>query len=203
MNKLIVASHNSGKVREIANELSAYQIDVSAQSEFDIGSAAETAPTFVENALIKARHACLHTGLPALADDSGLEVNVLQGQPGIYSARYAGENATDAMNNEKLLKTLQAVPEEKRQARYQCFMVFLRTVDDPTPIICQGTWEGTILSSPQGDGGFGYDPLFYIAELECTAAELDINKKNKLSHRGKALKAMLPNIAAYFQSHHE
>ena len=200
MNKLIVASHNSGKVREIADELKSHHIKVLALCEFDISAVAETACTFVENALIKARHACLHTGLPALADDSGLEVDALKGQPGIYSARYAGEHATDTMNNAKLLTALEAVPEERRQARYQCVMVFLRAVDDPTPLICQGTWEGTILSYPQGEGGFGYDPLFYIPKLECTAAELDLTKKNKLSHRGQALKAMLPGITDFFQS---
>jgi XTP/dITP diphosphohydrolase len=171
--------------------LSKLRIEVIPQSRFDVPEVAETGLSFVENAIIKARHAARHTGFAAIADDSGLEVDALDGQPGIYSARYAGLGASDQENLEKLLKDLKNTPEEQRHARYQCFIVYMQHWQDPTPLICQGTWEGCILSAPQGSGGFGYDPIFYLPSHHCTAAELSAEEKNRLSHRGKALRALL------------
>jgi XTP/dITP diphosphohydrolase len=188
---IVLASHNPGKLQEMNYILSKLRIEVIPQSRFDVPEVAETGLSFVENAIIKARHAARHTGFAAIADDSGLEVDALDGQPGIYSARYAGLGASDQKNLEKLLKDLKKTPEEQRHARYQCFIVYMQHWQDPTPLICQGTWEGCILSAPQGSGGFGYDPIFYLPSYHCTAAELPAEEKNRLSHRGKALRALL------------
>ncbi len=190
----VLASNNQGKLREMAAILRELRIEVLAQSAFNPPEVAETGLTFVENAILKARNAAHHTGLPAIADDSGLEVDALAGQPGIYSARYAGTQASDQENLEKLLEDLKAIPEEKYSARYQCLVVYMRHWKDPTPLICQGTWEGCIVSTPQGQGGFGYDPIFYIPAYNCTAAELNSDEKNRLSHRGKALRALLNTL---------
>ena len=191
MQKIVLASNNAGKVREINQILAGLDFEVMPQAEFDIPEADETGLTFVENAILKARHAAQLSGLPAIADDSGLEVDALQGAPGIYSARYAGVGASDADNLNKLLDALQGVPTAERTARFQCLMVFMRHGEDPTPLICQGTWEGRILETAQGENGFGYDPVFYVPERDCSSAQLDADTKNSLSHRGKALKQLL------------
>jgi len=191
MSTIVLASGNAGKVREIHELLAEFDIEVRAQNEFSVPEAAETGLTFVENALIKARNAARHTGLPALADDSGLEVDVLNGAPGIYSSRYAGADADDRANLEKLLADLEGVPDERRSARFQCLVVYLRHECDPTPLICQGTWEGRILHAPRGTGGFGYDPVFFVPTEDRASAELPPEIKNRLSHRGQALRALL------------
>ncbi|QBQ53164.1 RdgB/HAM1 family non-canonical purine NTP pyrophosphatase [Nitrosococcus wardiae] len=189
--QIILASNNPGKLREMGEILSKLSMEVISQSAFKVPEVAETGLSFVENALIKARNAARHTGLAAIADDSGLEVDALDGQPGIHSARYAGPNATDRENLEKLLENLKEVAKNQLNVRYQCVIVYMRHWQDPTPRICQGTWEGQIISPPQGSGGFGYDPIFYLPERHCTAAELPPAEKNRLSHRGKALRALL------------
>jgi len=194
MDKIVLASNNAGKLREINDLLKAYDINVVPQADYDVDEVAETGLTFVENAIIKARYAALKTGLPAIADDSGIEVDALNGAPGIYSARFSGEDASDKDNNKKLLQELKDMPAEKRTARYQCVMVFMRHAADPTPIIASGSWEGVILESAKGSGGFGYDPLFYIPTHQCTAAELSAELKNKLSHRSKALISLLHEL---------
>lgn len=194
MDNIVLASNNAGKVREINELLKAFDFNVVPQSDYDLDSVAETGLTFVENAIIKARYATLKTGLPAIADDSGIEVDALNGAPGIYSARFSGEDATDKTNNIKLLDDLKDIPKAERTARYQCVMVFMRHAADPTPIIASGSWEGIILDSPKGDGGFGYDPLFYVATHQCAAAELSAELKNKLSHRSKALINLLHQL---------
>ncbi|MDH5191515.1 MAG: XTP/dITP diphosphatase [Gammaproteobacteria bacterium] len=191
MSKIVLASSNKGKLKEINQLLSSTDLDVVSQSEFNITDADETGLTFVENAIIKARHAAAHAKLPAIADDSGLEVDALDGAPGIYSARYGGENTTDQKNLEKLLLELKDVPEEQRTARFQCLMVYMRHENDPVPVICQGTWEGRILFEPKGVNGFGYDPVFYVPTHDCSSAELEPDLKNELSHRGQALKKLV------------
>lgn len=196
--KVVLASSNAGKLREFKALLAQCDFDVLPQSEFNIPEADETGLTFVENAIIKARNACEHSGLPAIADDSGIEVDVLNGQPGIYSARFSnGWNdspASDHNNNDYLLHKLQDVEAERRTARYQCVLVYMRHSADPTPIICQGSWEGRILFEEQGNNGFGYDPLFYVPEFDCASAQLDKALKNKISHRGRALQALLTEL---------
>jgi XTP/dITP diphosphohydrolase len=187
---LVLASNNKGKVREFNTLLSDVGFEVFPQGHFNIPSVEETGLTFVENAILKARAACQATNLPALADDSGIEIDALNGAPGIYSARFAGEQATDEQNNQLLLEKLKETPKEQRTARYQCVLVYMRHALDPTPLICQGTWEGTILFEPRGNNGFGYDPLFYVAEHNCSAAELSPEIKNTLSHRGQALRLL-------------
>ena len=195
MNKTIVlASSNAGKVRELNQLLGGLQLEVVPQSHLNVADADETGLTFVENAILKARHAAQHTGLPALADDSGLEVDALHGAPGIYSARYAGAKASDTENLQKLLGLLKDVPQEKRGARFQCVLVYLRHALDPTPLICQGTWEGRILHEPRGANGFGYDPVFYVPTHAVSAAELSPETKNFLSHRGQALRQLLAGL---------
>jgi XTP/dITP diphosphohydrolase len=191
MKQVVLASSNPGKVREINELLANLALNVVPQSEYGVTDAEETGLTFVENAILKARNAALHTGLPAIADDSGIEVDALNGAPGIYSARYAGTGAGDRANLEKLLAELAGVPEEKRTARFQCLMVYLRHAHDPVPLICQGTWEGRILLAPRGDNGFGYDPVFYVPTHDCSSAELPPEIKNTLSHRGQALRNLL------------
>ena len=187
MQDIVLASSNPGKVREINQVLAGLNVIVRPQAEFNVIDAEETGLTFVENAILKARNAAQHTGLPAIADDSGLEVDALAGAPGIYSARYAGVGATDLENLEKLLDALADVPEENRSARFQCLMVYMRHADDPTPLICQGSWEGRILTAARGSNGFGYDPVFYVPTHNCASAELAADIKNSLSHRGQAL----------------
>ncbi len=190
MTRIVLATGNAGKVREMGEILAPFGFEVVAQSALEVPEAEETGRTFVENAILKARNAAAHTGLPAIADDSGLEVDALGGAPGIHSARYAGPGAGDADNVAKLLRALEGVEEARRTARFQCLMVYMRHADDPTPLIFQGTWEGRILTAPRGDGGFGYDPVFLAGELGRTAAELDPATKNRLSHRGQALRAL-------------
>jgi XTP/dITP diphosphohydrolase len=184
---IVLASNNAGKLREINELLSAERIRVIPQGELGVSEAEETGLSFVENALLKARNAAAHSGLAAIADDSGIEVDALKGAPGIYSARYAGAGASDAANLDHLLAELRDVREAERTARYQCLMVYMRHAQDPTPVICQGTWEGRILFAPRGENGFGYDPVFYVPETGCSAAELPSATKNRLSHRGQAL----------------
>jgi len=193
--RIVLATGNQGKVREMADLLSDFGFDVRAQSEFKVSEVAETGSTFIENAIIKARHAAKETGLPAIADDSGLEVDFLKGAPGIYSARYAGEGASDQQNLEKLLDAMQGVPEPERTARFHCVLVLMRHENDPTPIVCHGKWEGRILTQAQGDNGFGYDPVFYVPEHKCASAELEPARKKQLSHRGKALKQLFATLA--------
>lgn len=196
MKKIVLASNNAGKVREIDQMLAKVNLHVVPQSEFNISDVEETGLSFVENAIIKARHAARESGLPAIADDSGLEVDALQGAPGIYSARYAGENASDEENLQKLLQALKNVAETERTARFQCLMVFMRHATDPTPLIFQGTWEGTITREPAGDNGFGYDPVFFVADKNCTSAQLPAEVKNQLSHRAKALNALVNHLTS-------
>ncbi len=190
MKKFVLASNNKGKLREFNDMFASMSINVLPQSEFDIEEVEETGLSFVENAILKARNAALHSGLPAIADDSGIEVDALQGAPGIYSARFAGVGASDADNLKKLLDELKGVPTEKRSARFQCLLVYMRHANDPTPVICQGTWEGVILEAPQGKNGFGYDPVFWVPEKNCSSAQLDADVKNSMSHRGKALQLL-------------
>ncbi|HED34361.1 MAG TPA: RdgB/HAM1 family non-canonical purine NTP pyrophosphatase [Gammaproteobacteria bacterium] len=194
MNKIVLASGNAGKVQEINKLLSSHGIDVVAQTEFDVPEAVEDGLTFVENALKKARHAAKLTGLPAIADDSGIEVDALDKRPGIYSARYSGEGATDTENNEKMLAELKDVAEADRTARYWCVMVYLENENDPTPIITQGSLEGRMMTTPQGEGGFGYDPIFWLPEQNCAAAQLSMEEKNKISHRAIALNALAEEL---------
>ncbi len=185
--KWVLATGNQGKVKEMSELLNSFSIEVLPQSKFNVPDVPETGTTFVENAIIKARHAAKLTGLPAIADDSGLEVDFLNGQPGIYSARYAGELATDQDNIDKLLNKLEGINPEQRKARFQCVLVYLRHELDPTPIICQGTWEGSITESVDGENGFGYDPVFWVESEQSTSAQLSKQRKSELSHRGKAL----------------
>jgi XTP/dITP diphosphohydrolase len=191
MSKIILASGNAGKLKEFSALLCGLDMDVIPQSDFNVSEAEETGLTFVENAIIKARHACLHTGLPAIADDSGIEVDALNGAPGIYSARYSGVGASNQQNLEALLSALKDTPEPQRTARYQCVIVYLRHAEDPTPIICQASWEGKILIAPIGDDGFGYDPIFWVEKSNCSAAQLTAQQKHAISHRGKATQQFL------------
>jgi XTP/dITP diphosphohydrolase len=188
--KAVLASSNAGKLRELAEILAPLGYQLIAQTALGIDTPPETGTTFAENALLKARHAARLSGLPALADDSGIEVDALGGRPGVYSARYAGEHATDAANLQKMLDELSGVPPEQRTARYQCVIAFASTADDPAPLIAHGTWEGRVLTQPRGTGGFGYDPIFQPEGLDLTAAELSAAEKNARSHRGKALRAL-------------
>ena len=182
MTRVVLATTNPGKLSEIQTLLAALEMTIMPQSAFQVPSVEETGLSFVENAIIKARHAAGHTGLPAIADDSGLEVDALAGMPGIRSARYAGPRASDKENVDKLLKELRQVPESQRQARFHCVLVYLRHAADPTPLICQGSWAGHIALLAGGSHGFGYDPVFYLPELGRTAAELEPEHKNRLSH---------------------
>jgi XTP/dITP diphosphohydrolase len=191
MKNIVLASSNPGKVREINQLLAELDMHVVAQGDYGVMDAEETGLTFVENAILKARNAAAHTGQPAIADDSGIEVDALNGAPGIYSARYAGAGASDQDNLQKLLEALRDVPEAGRTARFQCLMVYMRHGEDPTPLICQGTWEGRILFEPRGENGFGYDPVFHVPTHNCSSAELEPDVKNTLSHRGQALRLLL------------
>jgi len=188
--RIVLATGNQGKVKEMGEILAPFDLQIVPQSEFSVPEADETGLSFVENAIIKARNAAAHTGLPAIADDSGLEVDFLKGAPGIYSSRFAGVDATSQDNRIKLLADMKDVPDEKRTARFQCLMVYMEHENDPTPLICQGTWEGRILFELRGKNGFGYDPVFYVPTHDCAAAELSKEIKNQLSHRGQALRQL-------------
>ncbi len=188
---VVLASNNAGKVREFNALLAGIDFEIAPQSQYQVPDIEETGLTFVENAILKARNAASHARLPALADDSGLEVDALNGAPGIYSARYAGPGASDGENLAKLLSMLNGIPEARRTARFQCVLVYMRHALDPTPLIVQGTWEGRILTEPRGHGGFGYDPVFFVPTHACASAELAPEVKNALSHRGQALQRLL------------
>jgi XTP/dITP diphosphohydrolase len=194
LDKVVLATGNKGKVKELARMLSGLGIEVFPQSEFSVVDVAETGTTFVENAIIKARHAAKQTGFPAIADDSGLTVDALSGKPGVYSARYSGDQATDQSNITKLLDAMADIPKDKRQAKFLCVLVFMRHADDPTPIICQGEWSGEITTKQQGENGFGYDPVFWVDTQNCSSAQLSPAQKNAFSHRGKALKLLLAQL---------
>ena len=194
MNKIIIASNNPGKLREFAALLQSFDFEAVPQAAFGVSEAEEPHATFVENALAKARHASQATGLPALADDSGLCVDALGGAPGVYSARYGGEPKSDARNNERLLAELGGKAD--RRARFVSVIVFVRHADDPQPVIAEGEWHGEILESPRGDSGFGYDPLFFVPEYGQSAAELDAVTKNRLSHRGQAMARLIARLTS-------
>ena len=191
MQKVVLATGNPGKVRELADLLAAFGLDIVAQTELGVESAEETGLTFIENAILKARHAAQVTGLAAIADDSGLAVDALGGAPGIYSARYAGLDASDQQNLDKLLVALENVPDGERQAQFHCVLVYVRHAEDPVPLVFHGSWAGEITRAAAGSGGFGYDPIFYVPELGKTAGELSKDEKRAVSHRGKALTLLL------------
>lgn len=194
MKRLVLASNNPGKLREFAALLATVDFEVLPQAQFNVPEAEEPHFTFVENAIAKARHAARLTGLPALADDSGICVDALGGAPGVFSARFAGEPKSDARNNEKLIADLAGQP--NRRAHYYCILVFVRHADDPQPIIAEGEWHGEIIDTPRGENGFGYDPYFWLPEFGCTGAELPSDKKNEISHRGKALAVLIGKLRA-------
>jgi XTP/dITP diphosphohydrolase len=192
MKKIVIASNNAGKLREIGQILAPLGIQAHPQGDFGVPECPEPHVTFVENCIAKARHASAHTGLPALADDSGICVDALNGAPGVYSARYAGEPKSDQRNNEKLIAALQG--QANRKAHYYCVMVYVRYPDDPQPLICEGEWHGEVIDAPRGNGGFGYDPYFYLPEFGKTGAELSAAEKNGISHRGIALRALVERL---------
>jgi len=192
--KIVIASNNAGKLREIGQILAPLGIEAHPQGAFGVPECPEPHVTFVENCLAKARHASAHTGLPALADDSGICVDALNGAPGVYSARYAGEPKSDQRNNEKLIEALKGNP--NRKAHYYCVMVYVRYADDPQPILCEGEWHGEIIDTPRGEGGFGYDPYFLLPQFGKTGAELSADDKNGISHRGIALRALVERLKA-------
>jgi XTP/dITP diphosphohydrolase len=192
--RVVLASGNKGKLRELASLLAPFDFQLVSQAALGLETPPETGQTFAQNAVLKARHAAEATGLPALADDSGIEVDALGGRPGIYSARFAGEGASDAENLRKLLEELSDVQPPRRTARYQCVIAFVRTAEDSRPILATGTWEGALISTPRGLGGFGYDPIFVPSGLTRTAAELDPQEKSSLSHRGQALRALVEQL---------
>lgn len=195
--KIVLATGNKGKVKEFSELFAKYRIAIAPQSDFNVPDVPETGTTFVENAIIKARHAAGITGLPVIADDSGLVVDALNGEPGIYSARYAGKHGNDGANSAKVLSSLASLEgNSNRAAKFLCVLVFMRNAQDPTPLICLGEWHGTIAQAPSGAGGFGYDPIFYVPEYKATAAELDKEIKNAISHRGQALKLLMQNMQA-------
>ena len=195
MKTVVLASSNPGKLRELGELLAPLDITLAPQSDFGVQDVEETGTTFVENAIIKTRHAAAVSGLPAIGDDSGLAVDRLGGAPGIYSARYAGDGATDEKNLERLLNELANVPESQRSAHFKCLMVYMRHADDPTPVIADGTWEGRILFAPRGKNGFGYDPVFYVPTHDCSAAELSSDIKNASSHRGRAARELVAHLS--------
>lgn len=198
MKEIIFASNNAGKLWELREFFTDKNISIIAQSEYNVPEVAETGTTFVENAIIKARHAARYANAPVLADDSGIAVDALHGRPGVYSARYAGEKATSSANVAKLLYEMQNVPEGKRQARFYCALVLMRHAEDAAPLIAQGVWHGTILHQAQGSGGFGYDPVFYVPDHDCSAAEIDAAEKNRISHRGQALNKIVDMICHFW-----
>ncbi|MGO1463555.1 MAG: RdgB/HAM1 family non-canonical purine NTP pyrophosphatase [Marinobacter sp.] len=194
--QLVIASNNKGKINEFTQLLGPLGFTPVPQGELGVTEAEEPAVTFVENAILKARHAARQTGLPALADDSGLAVDALDGAPGVRSARYAGAHASDLDNLNALLEAMTDVPDKQRGAQFHCVLVYLRHADDPTPIICHGRWPGSILRAPQGEGGFGYDPVFLCPEQNCSASELSRDEKNRISHRGRALVLLMDQLRA-------
>ncbi len=198
MQKIVIATNNPGKLKEIQRMLAPLKMEVLPQSALNIPEAEEPHLTFIENALAKARHASRLSGLPALADDSGICVEALNGAPGVISAHYAGEPKSDARNNEKLLNDMSLVAH--RAAHYYCVLMFVRYADDPQPIIAEGVWQGEIARVPRGGDGFGYDPIFYLPQLGKMSAELNHDEKNKISHRGKALQKLIENLSAYLTS---
>lgn len=191
LHTIVLASGNRGKLAEFQQLLSGAGFEVVPQTSLQVPDIEETGLSFVENAILKARNAAQHTGLPAIADDSGLEVDALHGAPGIYSARFSGVGADDEKNNQKLMEVLRDITPEQRSARYRCVLVFMRHANDPSPLICQAAWEGRIVTEPRGSNGFGYDPLFFVPEHNATAAELSAELKNRISHRGKAMALLL------------
>lgn len=194
MFKVALASSNAGKLSELSELLVDFEIELVPQSDHGVAPAEETGASFVENAIIKARHAASILGLPAIADDSGLVVDALDGAPGIHSARFSGPEGTDAANIEKLLGLLDGLPVEQRTARFYCCIVYLRDAEDPIPIVCEGEWCGRVLTAPRGSGGFGYDPVFYAPEFDCSAAELAAEQKHAVSHRAKALRRLASRL---------
>ena len=204
MQKIVLASSNIGKLKELQSMLAALPVNIIAQSELGVVDAEETGLTFIENAIIKARHASAITGLPSIADDSGLAVDALGGAPGIYSARYAKLPANvkglalDQANNTKLIEALRDIPDHQRGAQFQCVMVFMRHAADPTPLVCHGQWHGSILQAAAGAGGFGYDPLFLVPDHGCSSAELSTNEKNRISHRAQACQLLLAALSARY-----
>ena len=196
--QVILASANKGKIAEIQAILQHQMIEVIPQSAFKVPDAKETGTTFIENAIIKARHASSISGLPAIADDSGIEVNAIKGKLGVHSARYAGLPSNDQRNTAKLLKALEHKSKEERIARFHCVMVFMAHANDPSPLIGHGIWEGSIALKKSGYNGFGYDPIFYVVGQGCTSAELEPSIKNSISHRAKALKLLMPQISGFF-----
>jgi XTP/dITP diphosphohydrolase len=200
-NKVVLATHNVGKLRELRSLLLETGLECKSQSEYQVPEISETGQTFFENALIKARNACRYTGLPSIADDSGLVVDCLQGAPGVHSARFAGEKATASDNLKKLLRAVQEFSAEERTARFQCAMVYLRSESDPSPLISVGTWEGRISMTERGHHGFGYDPVFLVFGLKLTSAELEPQEKNRLSHRGQALRQLVEQLRKKYLLH--
>lgn len=194
MKTIILASGNKGKLREFQQMFADLPYQIEPQSNYQVGDVEETGLTFVENAIIKARHAAAITGLPCIADDSGIEVDALKGAPGIYSARYAGVGAGDKANLNKLIEDTRHLTEDQRSCRFQCVLVMMRHEADPTPLIAQASWEGHLLSNPSGKNGFGYDPIFWLEAQQCTSAELAPEVKDQLSHRGQALKKLVAQI---------
>jgi len=194
MARVVLASSNTGKLREMSALLAPLGLELVNQKTLGIESVEETGTTFIENALLKARHAARNAKLAAISDDSGIEVDALEGRPGVYSARFAGDNASDADNLRRLLTEMHDVPAEFRQARYHCVIVFVRDADDRDPVIAHGTWEGQIATEPRGSGGFGYDPIFIPAGLHSTAAQLTPEQKNEVSHRAQALRALVSDL---------
>ena len=190
MHRIVLASGNKKKLAEMQLLLAGLPFEILPQSQFAIPDAIEDGMSFVENAIIKARHAAKLTGLPAIADDSGIAVDALGGEPGIYSARFAGEPSDDAANNRKLLEMLADVPETERTAQFHCVLVFMRHATDPVPLVCHGVWHGSILFAPRGDNGFGYDPLFWVPTHQCSSAQLEPAEKNRISHRGLAMRLL-------------
>ena len=195
MKKLVLASSNPGKLRELSALLDESRYKIIPQADFNVPEVAETGTTFVENAIIKARHAAQYTGLAALADDSGIVIDALNGEPGVRSARFSGSDASDESNNILLVEKLRSVPEAQRSARYQAVIVYMRNAADPSPIICEGSWEGIIVLEAKGSGGFGYDPYFYLPDYGCTSAELSADEKNRISHRGQALRLLIEKLS--------
>lgn len=193
----VLASGNAGKLAEIRSLLAALDIELLAQSEFDVPDAHETGIGFVDNALIKVRHAAAHTGLPAIADDSGLAVDALDGAPGVHSARYAGSHGDDAANNAKLVAALGGISESQRGAAFHCCLIATRSAKDPVPVIAHGVWRGRILDAPRGDGGFGYDPLFWVAREKASAGELPAARKNQISHRAQAMQQLVEQLRGH------
>ena len=194
--RVVLASNNTGKLREIGDMLKGLYMEVLLQAQFQVPEVEETGLTFVENAILKARNAARYSGLPAIGDDSGIEIDALGGKPGIYSARYAGTGSSDEDNLRKLIGEIRQLPEQDRRARFVCCMAYLRHADDPDPVLARGVWEGIAITEPRGSNGFGYDPVFYVATHDCTSAELPPAVKNQLSHRGQALYQLMKNLKA-------